>query len=331
MANLSIAEASLYVPESTDPSSGELSSDTQVHSASLRLRRDRLNDFLAASDKPVLAAQKKPWKELGSKQKRQYIGTTRDAVVSTLDAISPEDNASLWEALLQSGEVEKSLGLPATVTPADDKYLQNLANTYSNASTWDTKRQVLSIMADLVPFRILQRYLPDITEYRVKAARHHALRYGRGFPVTTTKSPRMRVDRRQLDHFLAFVTSPHVIQDLPFGQKVLTLADGTVLETPNLIRTLIPERIVAQYREYCKEVDFTPFSRSTMLRILDCCSANVRKSLQGLDYLAADGAKAFDDLITILPRLSCDRDWLDRLRRSLKEGKQYIKADYKVS
>ena len=139
-------------------------------------------------------------------------------------------------------------------TPADDKYLQNLANTYSNASTWDTKRQVLSIMADLVPFRILQRHLPDITEYRVKAARHDALWYGHGVPVTTTKSPRMRVNRRQLDHFLAFVTSPHVIQDLPFGQKVLMLADGTVLETPNLIRTLIPERIVAQYREYCKEV-----------------------------------------------------------------------------
>ena len=189
MANLSIAEASFYVPESTDPSSGELSSDTQVHSASLRLRRDRLNDFLTASEKPVLAEQKKPWKELGSKQKRQYIWTTRDAVVSTLDAISPEDNASLWEAHLQSGEVKKSLGLPATVTPADHKYLQNLANTYSNPSTWDTKRQVPSIMADLVPFRILQCYLPDITEYRVKAARHHALQYGRGVTKSYQEPP----------------------------------------------------------------------------------------------------------------------------------------------
>ena len=40
-------------------------------------------------------------------------------------------------------------------------------------------------------------------------------------------------------------------------------------------------------------------SKSIMLRILDACKATVRKSLQGLDYIAAEGAKAFDDLIVI--------------------------------
>ncbi len=33
-----------------------------------------------------------------------------------------------------------------------------------------------------------------------------------------------------------------------------------------------------------------------MLNILSTCSATVRKSLQGLDYIAANGSKAFDDL-----------------------------------
>ena len=33
-----------------------------------------------------------------------------------------------------------------------------------------------------------------------------------------------------------------------------------------------------------------------MTRILSECSASVRKSLQGLDYFAAEGARAFDDL-----------------------------------
>lgn len=70
-----------------------------------------------------------------------------------------------------------------------------------------------------------------------------------------------------------------------------------------MIRNMIPQRIVKQYMQYCHETNFKPFGPSTMLRILSCCSATVRKSLQGLDYIAAEGAKGFDDLHRILDRL----------------------------
>ncbi|KAK3725842.1 hypothetical protein QZH41_014067 [Actinostola sp. cb2023] len=151
-------------------------------------------------------------------------------------------------------------------------------------------------------------------------------------PCQQRKNPRMRVNHLQLDHFLSFITSPHIVQDLPFGQRYLSLSNGSTLETPNVIRMLIPQRIVAQYRQYCEEMNFTPFSESTMLRILSSCSASVRKSLQGLDYIAADGAKAFDDLIAIAQRLGDDKEraWVNHWQHALKEGKQYIKADYKV-
>lgn len=141
----------------------------------------------------------------------------------------------------------------------------------------------------------------------------------------------MRIGYAQLDHFLDFITGPHVILDQPFGQKLLSLADGSVLEMPNLIRAMIQKRIVAQYTQYCEEVKFRPFSRSPMLRILSTCAATVRKSLQGLDYIAADSGKAFDDLIAILPKLHHeDRTWVSRYEKKLKEAKQYIKTDYKV-
>ena len=93
----------------------------------------------------------------------------------------------------------------------------------------------------------------------------------------------MLVDYAKLDHFRDFITSPQVILDLPFGERLLCLADGSVLETPNLIRTMIPERVVAQYTQFCKENDFTPLSRSTMLRMRRSKSL----SFQGLDYIAA--------------------------------------------
>ena len=97
-----------------------------------------------------------------------------------------------------------------------------------------------------------------------------------------------------------------------------------MLETPNVIRTMIPQRIVDQYRHFCSETNFTPFSPSTMLHILSSCSATVRKSLQGLDYFTANGAKAFDDLLSIAEKIGDrirDRQWVERCEQALKEGK----------
>ncbi|CAB4007871.1 Hypothetical predicted protein, partial [Paramuricea clavata] len=138
-------------------------------------------------------------------------------------------------------------------------------------------------MADLVPISKIQKYIPDITHYRVKAARHHKLEYGRGAPVPDSRSSRMRVSTVQLDHFLTFITSPHVVQDLPFG-------NGTFLYP-------------------------------------------MRQELQGLDYIAAEGATAFDDLLSVLEKLidhGLDHHTVQRLQLALKEGKQYLKTDYKV-
>ena len=322
-------DTSLYVPSQTETSSSELSSDSRS-SANLSLRGTKLNEFLAISGKSTLTQLRKPWANMLGRTRHVYVTKARVAVVVALEVIISDDAGGLWEALKESGEVESALGVLSEPHPADDKYLKSLAEAYQNASSWDTRRQVLSVMADLVPYSLIQRYLPGITQYRVKTAREHGKKYGRGSAVLLSKSPRMRVNYAQLDHFLDFITR-HVVIDLPFGQRILALADGSLLETPNLIRTMIPERIVAQYTQYCREVDFTPFNRLTMLRVLSSCAATVRKSLQGLDYIAADGAKAFDELTEMLPKLSNDdRVWVSRLQKVLKEAKQYIKGDYKV-
>ena len=76
---------------------------------------------------------------------------------------------------------------------------------------------------------------------------------------------------------------------------------------------------------------FTPLSRSTMLHILSSCSATVRWSLHGLDYIAADCGKAFDELIAMLPKVSSDCTWVERWQRALMEAKQYIKSHYKMT
>ena len=101
----------------------------------------------------------------------------------------------------------------------------------------------------------------------------------------------MKVLPEKLDHFLKFITSRYIIQDLPFGVKTLKLSSNTEIKIPDVVRTLISEQIVQQYLCYCDVTDFAPMSRSTQCRILKVCSASVRKSLQGLDYVSAEGTK----------------------------------------
>ena len=335
MLDLTIEQdVSLYLPKdiSDGSSSSESSNGHQVKAEKLSVQRLKMNEFLSSCNVEKIGPYKKRWEEASVRTKKNHSLKVRDVVVAALNVITPGDAGHLWDALRSSNLVEKALGI-SEECPADKKYLQALAETYQNAVSWDTRRQVLSVMADLVTFNQIQRYIPGLTEYRFKMVRIHRLQYGRGAALTPNKSPRMRVDSGQLDHFLTFITSPHVVQDFPFGQRYLRLSSGEVLETPNVIRSMIPQRIVRQYQQYCEETNFTPFSSNTMLRILSACSATVRKSLQGLDYIAANGAKAFDDLCHVIERLEeyglaahIGNGW----QMALKKGKQYLKSDYKV-
>ena len=109
-------------------------------------------------------------------------------------------------------------------------------------------------------------------------ARQHIL-HGKGTPVPS-QSPRTRmvVPQEKLARFLDFITSPRIIQDLPFREKVISLSSKGVIKIPNVVRNMLPERIVQQYQAYSKEENFTPLSRSTLLRILQVCPASTRKS-----------------------------------------------------
>ena len=51
----------------------------------------------------------------------------------------------------------------------------------------------------------------------------------------------MKVLPEKLDHFLKFITSQYIIQDLPFGVKTLKLSSNTEIKIPDVVRTLISE------------------------------------------------------------------------------------------
>ena len=63
----------------------------------------------------------------------------------------------------------------------------------------------------------------------------------------------MRIEPVKLEHFVSFITSPHVIQDPPFKERLPKFSTGKIIKTPIVIRTMIPERIFQQYQQYSCE------------------------------------------------------------------------------
>ena len=134
-----------YVTESTGSGSGS-ANDSSIENQTLR--RLKLNEFLSVCGRETVNQPKKSWEQLSTRTKNVRVSKAKDAVVASLEVISPGNPAALWEAMKSSQSVERALGTE-NQTPLDKKYLEALAGTYQNASSWDTRRLVFSIIGTL--------------------------------------------------------------------------------------------------------------------------------------------------------------------------------------
>ena len=279
----------------------------------------------------------KKWTECTERTKRTHTRKAQQSITAILEEIAPSDPGAILNSVSTSQVIQQRFAWFESESKThnlDITLLDALTECYKGASNWQTRRQILSIIADKVDFPTLKKWLPDLTRYRYNVAKRHSLVHGRGAMVTKpSPGVRMKLSTDKVEHFRSLITSPHIIQDIPFCEKIIKLSTKEIIKVPNVIRMIVPERIVRQYQAYCRESDFTPMSRSTLLRVLNVCSASVRKSLQGLDYISSSGAEAFDELIGVAEMLGDNgkgMSWTKRVEDHLKSAKRYLKTDYKV-
>lgn len=74
----------------------------------------------------------------------------------------------------------------------------------------------------------------------------------------------------QLYIILDYITSSHIIKDLPFGQRKLNTSDGKMIDTPNIIRSMAPQAIIDQYKQYCEELDIEPLGKFLIIDYNSC-------------------------------------------------------------
>ena len=141
------------------------------------------------------------WHFTNERTKRHYARKARQAVHVVIEEIAPWDTDSLWEALVLSRGKVRHLPMDPQFH-ADSTPIEALTDCYNNAGHWGTRRQIISILADKVSFKMLKRWIPGLTRCRFNIARHHQLLHGRGAVVQTEKHTRMYVAPGQLGHFL---------------------------------------------------------------------------------------------------------------------------------
>ena len=75
----------------------------------------------------------------------------------------PEDPGQLWHALSRSEVIQRWFLADIESGTTDETLLDALASCYKSADHWDTRPQILSIMADKVSFAKIQEWIPGLT------------------------------------------------------------------------------------------------------------------------------------------------------------------------
>ena len=117
-----------------------------------------------------------PWNESSERTFHCHLQKVKQGVSAVLDEVAPNQSETLWHSLGPSLNQQFSSDSESEGEEVDNKLMNALTECYSNASTWDIQRQILSIMADKATFR---------TRYRFSIARKHTILHGRGFSTAT--------------------------------------------------------------------------------------------------------------------------------------------------
>ena len=283
---------------------------------STRVMREALKHLLnlCGNKNRVWIAQN--YQKLTGRTRLNYLLRARSIIKAIISIMAPNDANQLEHDLFDHHDDKDVVKLDGHFLSV----MEGVSEAYKNAGSWTTRREILSIIAPQISFKLIQSFLPDLSPARFTAARKHAAEFGHDTSIDQSSAVIQRFNYDQVEHFIEFIASEHVCRDLPFGDRCLKLSNGTELFTPNTIRNMIPTRIIRHYYIFCEEnsPDFRPLGQSSLYSLLDMCKASTRKSLQGINYFAADAGEAFDSIEKLIDELHLDIMKYRRLLENLK-------------
>ena len=197
-----------------------------------------------------------------------------ETICAALAVLSPGQEEELWSAVRQEKSVQTSSSGAARRRNFDPSsgLIDVLIKSYNQAESWQTKRQILSLLANDFSQPELMKMIPTLSKWRIDEARQHATKVGEGQPVRKDPIFRSRISSAQIDHFVHYIVRPDMLQDVAFGTKVLRLDTGESIIIMAVVRTMTPSRIIDQYSAYCKEQDFEPVGQRVWCVNAEICT-----------------------------------------------------------
>lgn len=144
---------------------------------------------------------------MGKDKWTYYTRKASQGVAALVLDMTPHETGPLFRALCSSDALRRQLSDEDNMDNMDVTLMEALAECYQATSRWETRRQILSIMADKVRYKTLLKFIPGLTKYRFTEAKRHCLTYGRGAPVLSVRAPRTDVTFSQIEHFIAFIAN----------------------------------------------------------------------------------------------------------------------------
>ena len=180
------------------------------------------------------------WEKCSFPKKPGFVQKAGEACQLVCDIIALRDGKALFQAVVDHEEKCKT---------AIDVGLQTLTVAYQNAPTKSLRTQILSIYADRFSANELKRMhqpFENLSDRQIKKARAQAKSEGPGVPIEKIPRHRIRIQQRQLDHFLEFTMRPYYYQDVAYGTRTIKLENGEEFVIPNVVRTVAECTIINQ-------------------------------------------------------------------------------------
>ena len=278
---------------------------------------------------PLTSRLKTSWDNATELDRQKCEEKARQGCLLVCEVVAPNARHDLFDALCKSRPKETEDDISKEVTL--------LMTAYRDAPTKTVKLQILSLYAYGFSTEKLMKYhepYEPLTRWQVKQARKHAKEKGPGMPQEKTFQHRIRLPMVKVDHFIDFINRPYFYQDVAYGTRVIKLETGEKLVMPNVVRTVTRSTMIHQYQQYCDEEKFSPLSIRTLYKILGVREASQRRSFQGLDNIATDGAAGFETLEKMLDELKTlgvEPRWCIESMTTLKACKRYLKTEYPIN
>ena len=206
-------------------------------------------------------------------------------------------------------------------TPEEDAELERFKKIYDNSDGYG-KITVLSVIDHSKYSKAYLVQKLGCSKYQVETARSLGVLQDGIHKQINTPTTRLRLDRGKVEHFMDFLFSSGLLQDVSYGIKTIRFDSDEKCKVANAVLATKRSHAIAQYLQLCFDHNYSALHRSTLWKILRAIKPSQRKSLSELDDFAASAMNGFAVLASLIPLEHSS------LIHALQNRKRYLKTSF---